>query len=157
MRNIGSVTILFVSVLCGTVLSVRGQMTDIEGEWVNVNPNTRGVTRLVISKTKSGWGVDAWGRCHPQECVWSPAILNPVGSSVEDFSFNRGLAIWNAGIASRYVSIVLNRGRLITEIITIFSDRSGRANFRVVEEFNRAEASSSGRSLGKEISITYSN
>jgi hypothetical protein len=31
------------------------------GEWVNLNKEATGVKRLVVSKGKDGWSIEAWG------------------------------------------------------------------------------------------------
>lgn len=139
MKKMCSIVILFVFVLAGSELSATGQTVHIEGDWVNVDSSTGGITRLVISKTETGWGIEAWGKCHPKDCVWGSVVLDPLGSSVADYSFKQGFAVWNAGFATTYVTLILTRGRLTAETITIFRDRSGRANYRKVEMFQRTE------------------
>ena len=139
MRRTCSIVLLLALVLAGSVFSAGGQTVDLEGEWVNVDSRTRGITRLVVSKARMGWAIEAWGKCHPQDCVWGSTVLNPLGSSVEDFSFNQGFAVWNAGFATKYVTLTLNEGRLTTETVTIFRDRSRRANVRNVDVFQRPE------------------
>ncbi len=115
------------------------QAHDIEGEWISVNPRTRGISSIVVSQDGSGWSVEAWGKCHPRDCVWGSVALTPIGESVEDGSFNRGFAIWDAGFALKYVTFTVNRDRLTAETITVFKDRSRRASFRSVEVLRRAD------------------
>jgi len=139
MRKIYSIVFLFVCVLGGSVISAAGQTPDLEGEWANVDLRTRGLTKLVISKTETGWGIGAWGKCHPRDCTWGSAVLAPLGSSVEDYSFNQGFAVWKAGFATKYVTLTLSNGQLTAETITIFCDRSGRANVRHKGVFQRTD------------------
>jgi len=136
-------SILILCFLASSVVS--GQTADIEGEWVNVDSRTRGLTRLVISKSEKGWSIEAWGKCHPKDCVWGTTFLAPLGSSVEDHSSNQGFAIWKAGFATKYVTVTLGDGQMAAEIITIFCDRSGRANVRSVDAFKRAEEGALGQ------------
>jgi hypothetical protein len=134
-----SIVILFVCVLFGSVASAAGQTPDLEGEWANVDLRTRGLTKLVISKTENGWSIGAWGKCHPRDCSWGSVVLAPLGSSVEDYSFNHGFAVWNAGFATKYVTLKLGNGQLTVETINIFRDRSGRAHYRTLDVFQRAD------------------
>ena len=139
MKKISSIVILFVCVLAVSAFSAEGQTPDLEGEWINVDLRTRGLTRLVISKTENGWSIGAWGKCHPKDCSWGAVVLAPLGNSVEDYSFNRGFAVWNAGFATKYVTLTLSNGQLTAETINIFRDRSGRAHYRTVDVFQRAD------------------
>ncbi len=43
---------------------------DVMGTWVNVNPNTRGITKLVITSRRGRVYVKAWGKCHPTDCAF---------------------------------------------------------------------------------------
>lgn len=139
MKKISLIVILLVCVLTVWVFSVGGQTPDLEGEWVNVDVRTRGLTKLVISKTEKGWNIGAWGKCHPKDCVWGSTVLAPFGSSVEDYSFNQGFATWNTGFATKYVTLTLAEGQLTAKTITIFRDRSGRANFQNLDVFQKAD------------------
>src|SRR3982750_4968948 len=113
-------------VLSGASFAQSQPQPQFEGEWINVDPKTRGLTRLVISREENGWGIQAWGRCHPSDCVWGIVPLEPIGKSVTDSSFNRGFAIWDPGFATNYVTLRLEKGHLFAEMITIFKDRSRR-------------------------------
>ena len=113
---------------------------DLVGEWVNVDPQTRGVTGMLISLDESGLGIQAWGRCHPRDCEWGRVELRRVGTSVEDTSFDRGFAVWDPGFAVTYVTLWVKDDRLIAETITIFKDRSRRSNYRAVHVLRRAES-----------------
>jgi hypothetical protein len=138
MKKIISIVILFVCILVVSRFSAAGQTADLEGEWVNIDSRTRGLTKVVISKTEKGWSISAWGKCHPKDCAWDSVLLAPLGSSVEDFSFTQGFAVWNAGFATKYVTLTLGEGQLTVETVNIFRDRSGRANYRTMDVFQRS-------------------
>ena len=121
------------------ILVTHAQTSAIEGEWLNRDSNTRGLTRLVISRSEKGWNIGAWGKCHPKDCVWGSAVLVPLGNSVEDHSSDQGFAVWNTSFATRYMTLTFEDGKLAAEMITIFRDRSGRANFRSVDMFQRTD------------------
>lgn len=139
MAKILLVTILLGWVCISPAFAASWQTQDIEGEWISVNPRTRGITSIIVSKDGSGWSIQAWGKCHPRDCVWGSVALTPIGESVEDVSFNRGFAIWDAGFAVKYVTLTVVKDRLTAETITVFKDRSRRASFRSVEVLRRAD------------------
>ena len=133
--------ILFVAVIsiCAAPRIVSGQDADIAGEWVTTNPRTRGITRIVVSREDAGWFVQTFGKCHPTDCDWGRVPLHPVGESVEDDSSAGGFAVWDAGFATKFVTMSRRGDTLSVETVTIFKDRSGRANYRMKELLKRSD------------------
>ena len=119
--------------------TVSGQDADIAGEWVTTNQRTRGITRVLVAKGESGWSVQAFGRCHPSDCDWGWVPVMPVGRSVEDHSFATGFAVWDPGFSTKFVTMARTGDHLIVEIVNIFNDRSGRANYRAKEILKRRD------------------
>ena len=113
------------------------QDSGLAGEWVTTNARTRGITRIIVSREGAGWSAQTFGRCHPHDCDWGWVPLLPVGASVEDDSFGGGFAVWNAGFATKYVTMLKTGDTLTVETVTIFKDRSRRANFRAKEVLKR--------------------
>ena len=132
-------TILLMMTVSLFVVSSSAQIPDLEGEWVAVSPRTRGITRVVIMTENDGYFVEAWGRCHPQDCVWGRSVFTPVATSVDDTSFKGGFANWEPGFASKYLLFSLDRRMLRVETVTVFRDRSKRSSFRIVEYLRRVE------------------
>ena len=132
-------TILLMITFCLVAIGAFAQIPDVEGEWVAVSPRTRGITRVVITTENEGHFVEAWGRCHPQDCVWGRAVFTPVATSVDDRTFKGGFANWEPGFASKYVLFSLDRRMLRVETVTVFRDRSKRSSFRIVEYLRRLE------------------
>lgn len=128
---------LFVAIMYVLSLTAAAQDPGLEGDWIAVNERTRGITRIRISQDERGPVIEAWGKCHPMDCVWGATRLAPVGDSVEDVRFVRGFAVWDPGFATKYVNVVYKRNTLIVETTTIFNDRSQRSNFRAVEVMRR--------------------
>jgi hypothetical protein len=118
---------------------VSSQEPDLAGEWVTMNPQTRGITRIVVSRGESGWVAQTFGRCHPSDCDWGPVPLYPLGASVEDHSFESGFAVWDAGFATKFVTMTKTEEDLTVETVTIFKDCSRRANFRMKELLRRRD------------------
>jgi hypothetical protein len=130
---------LLPAILTMAAVVTFGQATSLEGEWVAVSASTRGITRIVIAPERDGYTVEAWGKCHPNDCEWGKVILTAVGDSVEDNSFTRGFAVWEPGFASKYLVFSLDRRMLRVQTVTIFRDRSRRASYRIVEYLRRSE------------------
>lgn len=138
MEQIMRRIIFLFAILALPALAASAQVLDLEGEWVSVSPRTRGLTRVIITPERAGYSVEAWGKCHPQDCEWGRTTLTAVGSSVEDKSFTRGFAVWEPGFASKYLLFSLDRRMLRVEVVTIFRDRSRRASYRIVEYLRRS-------------------
>ncbi len=83
-----------------------------EGNWVNADPNTRSLTRAVLSFTCQDqvlngqlyppgppWHIHLWGACSPNDCDWEE-----VGAE-NDTSGERTYvhAVYYQGFATRYV------------------------------------------------------
>ena len=69
----------------------------ILGLWRNVDPATRGITRLVISRHNGKVLVHAWGKCHPHDCDWGRATARREG--------NRWIVEWHQGFVDRRMVI----------------------------------------------------
>lgn len=102
-----------------------------DGLWVNVNPNTRGITRAVVEfhcidvifpghPIPPSWYVTLWGKCHPTDCPWGrvPATSRRVGGRTVI------IARYNQGFAKRLVTIrhIPRGNRLRIHIRTNFVD-----------------------------------
>src|SRR5580704_16053529 len=61
------------------------------GSWINHNPATGGVTRLVVRSSDHLLFVRAWGACHPSDCDWGEVQCALQGASCR--------ATWDHGFA----------------------------------------------------------
>lgn len=113
--------------------------SSFEGEWVNVNPNTRGITRISITSGANGLAIRAFGKCHPRECDWGVQTLEPVGRSVEDQDPTDGFAVWDHGFATAYMTLSFDGDMMVEETVRIYKDRSGRTNTSTTDKFTRAK------------------
>jgi|GEM_PF-6453213 len=114
--------------------SSRGKFV---GEWINVDPGTAGITRLVISKTRRGRKIKAFGQCHPEDCDWGTAELNLIGDNVSDYDPSWAMARWDKGFAETTLVFHFSDTALVVESYTVFKDDSGRANYRSIYRFRR--------------------
>jgi len=125
MLTVAAVLLVFSSV------SFAG-LNDFAGTWNNVNPNTKGITKLVISVKGSTATAHAWGKCHPKDCDW--------GTVRARYYKNNSLrAAYRTKIATRSLVLTLKgKNSLKAQVLTHFVDKSGRKDYRSVESFKRA-------------------
>jgi hypothetical protein len=122
------------------------------GTWVNSDPNTNGVTRVVIemvcqdtpqvicnggictiiNSVTPRYYVKVWGKCHPTDCYWGRVEGSRTGAW-QYFFYNHGFAtrdvwaqIWSGSDA--WLRVVID---------THFTDSSGRADYRIDNWFKR--------------------
>jgi hypothetical protein len=104
---------------------------DFLGQWRNVDPWTNGITR--ISVTAAGplrLFVRVWGECHPADCDWGARPAHAYTLGVNSTEIRTLTANFNAGFADDIV--ILRRapsGQLSFEVLTHFTDRSGRRDY----------------------------
>jgi hypothetical protein len=104
------------------------------GTWVNVDPDTRGTTRFVISQGKNGRKIHVWGRCHPQDCDWGETSLVSIDSGAP-----RQFVIWDKKFVDVYLTLRLENEEIALDNISIYKDGSGRRNFCMQYRFKRSE------------------
>ena len=79
--------------LTPTVSGVR----KFTGGWRNSDPNTRGITRITITRKSGKPYIHAWGKCHPRDCDWGEVRARRNG--------NRLVADWDQGFVNRHMVI----------------------------------------------------
>ena len=124
------------------------------GFWVNVDPNTREITRIRIhyscndtlaipadatpaerdalrSRLGQAWTVRLWGKCHPRDCSWGGANAEamPVGG-MENI-----IARYDQGFASRRVVMRMRGERM--QLILTSTYRDGRPTRKTSSWFYR--------------------
>jgi hypothetical protein len=115
---------------------------------VNRNPNTRGLTRIVLKacqpvttctgnictiKYDAGWLMRVYGKCSPTDCDWGPVPAQQLPNS-------RIKGVYNHGFAKRYVYAWLptpDSSTLIVRWRTDFVDPS-RPDYQKQERFRKA-------------------
>ena len=118
---------------------------DEEGEWVNIDPNTRGLTRINLrfvcqDQIRNGepyppgppWYVHIWGKCHPTDCDWGEVGATQLTSGYI-------YAFYDHGFAKRYVYAKMSAvrpGLLYVYMWTNFTD-PGRADYSMHCYFRR--------------------
>jgi hypothetical protein len=115
------------------------------GGWRNSDPDTRGITRLDIRVTGSKVTVQAWGKCHPEDCDWGRVSATAYGPNVSanlQTSAQSVLATFQTRFSQTLLILDAARGRrLRTQVLTRFTDNSGRNNYSRSYSFVRSSKS----------------
>ncbi len=109
------------------------------GEWTNVDKENGGVTRLSIKSSDDGATLQAWGKCSPEDCDWGVTELHLLGDSVSDREQKYGFASWDHRFKLAHMTLRMEKNVLVADLYDIFTDDSGRANYRSIHKFRRAK------------------
>jgi hypothetical protein len=106
---------------------------DFVGQWVNVDRDTSGITRIEVTRRGPGLDVHVFGQCEPRDCDWGTVRGNLYSPSADSNPFrdaNAVSATFNAGFAQKLIVLYEVAGdRLNFEVYTNFTDRSRRADY----------------------------
>ncbi|HTL88968.1 MAG TPA: hypothetical protein VL134_06180 [Leptolyngbya sp.] len=115
---------------------------DFVGTWVNVDSNTRGVTRVVVTTAPSNTlKVQVFGKCHPTDCAWGTTQLTTYGSNVQDPNHKEATATYNQSFANQLLVFALegaNSRQMSLQSFTQFKDQSARQNYFAQYHFKRS-------------------
>jgi hypothetical protein len=124
-------------------------INQFSGKWKNVDPKTRGLTTLQIDVKGTRVRIQAFGSCHPSDCAWGYAEGTAYAPSVESSLSEAAQAISTIYLTSFSQIILIIRptedGQIEVEMLTKFTDQSGRANTRRVERLSRGEVADAKR------------
>ena len=101
----------------------------MRGVWVNVDANTRGVTRVVVLRKDGHAFVRAWGKCHPEDCYWGESPASSEGSLLK--------VTWRWTAGERDMSLRLDGTTLNAETVNVYDDKRPPRESR--EHFKRSE------------------
>lgn len=135
-------TVLFGILLATVVISdATAQIDQFEGDWVNADPNTDGLTQLVINRGGSGINVQAWGSCTPVDCEWGTVsgVAYAPDINADMFRDTRVLtATFNLSTGTTTLMIQpMGTNQLEVTMLRHYTDTSGRTNTHTVYTFNR--------------------
>jgi len=116
-------------------------LNQFTGNWKNADPNTRGITTLVISGNGNALRMHAWGKCHPQDCDWgevdayayAPNVSSPIDPTAQAVS-----AVYTTGFSQTLVIVTpAGKNTLRVQVYTRFTDNSNRSNYTATYAFKR--------------------
>jgi hypothetical protein len=108
------------------------------GHWTHENPETRGLTKIVIRKDDNDWLIRAWGACEPEDCDWGETKLSLLGDSADAQDLPYAFATWDHGFANTHIVLRIKAATLVAETYDIFKDNSERSNYRSVDRLKRS-------------------
>ncbi|NTV99026.1 MAG: hypothetical protein HGA70_07675 [Chlorobiaceae bacterium] len=134
-----SATLAFMFLLCHSLSYAA--LNQFTGNWKNADPNTSGITTLVISGSGNALRLHAWGKCHPQDCDWGEVEAYAYGPNVStplDPSAQAVSAVYTTGFSQTLIIVRPSGGNTIrAEVYTRFTDGSNRSNYNAVYTFKR--------------------
>ena len=109
------------------------------GNWVNVNPGTRGIVKLSIG-TAAGptTTVHLYGACTPTPCDWGSVKGVSYSSEVASPRAMAFTALYSFAFKDAIVTGHLEGQLLVVEVYNRFKDASGRSDYFDKETFHRA-------------------
>jgi hypothetical protein len=106
----------------------------LNGTWINVDPATRGIVRIQINGEK----VHPYGACHPDLCDWGVLKAKSFASTVDSKNSIALLTKKKTSFNQSQLTLALGAGgKLRVEVLTHFTDGSGRTDYRTVDTFAR--------------------
>ena len=97
---------------------VLPELGSLVGEWVNVDPGTDGMTRLIVDRP-SGYTVHGFGACIPRDCDWGVVRARQL--------LNTLTAVYEPGFMTDTLTIrMLPDGRLHVHSVAVFHDGTFR-------------------------------
>ena len=141
MKPIRTMVAFLLLLMASSVASA--DISHFSGNWKNVDSNTRGLTTLKIDVKGTRVRIQAWGRCHPSDCAWGYAEGTAYAPSVESSLTEAAQAISTIYLTSFSQILLIIRpmedGQIEVEMLTKFTDQSGRPNTRRIERLSRVE------------------
>lgn len=104
------------------------------GNWVSVNPNTSGITRMKI-KNRLHRGkivVKTWGQCHPQDCAWGRTKGTLYKKRNQQQFVGKKKLVAQYSTSFKETTLIMTKiapNRMKVQNFTRFTDNSGRAPY----------------------------
>jgi hypothetical protein len=142
-------TLLLLAIILLTVSTASADINQFAGKWKNIDPQTRGITNIQIDVSGSRIRIQTWGKCHPSDCAWGFASGTAYGPSVQSNLVETAETISTIYLTSFSQMFLIIRpaeeGQIKVELLTKYTDQSGRANTRHIETFSRVEDTAANR------------
>jgi hypothetical protein len=115
-----------------------GSASTMVGTWMNVDRNTRGITKVIITESVNQYEIQAFGSCSPTDCDWGKSALTTYGTSVSDVTHKAGTVQFNPGFAQTTLTLKQSGNQISLDGFTRFTDNSARQNYHNHHNFRRA-------------------
>lgn len=136
------------------------QVTQFAGKWKNIDPETRGLSTMEIMPRGRNYDIQVWGKCHPSDCAWGHALgtIYTTGDACTESGPENSQVLFTIYVHSFAEGFLIIRpaanDRLNVELLTKFTDQSGRLNYRSVMSFARVVESSGPNNPGRRIPVS---
>ena len=134
---------LFAATMCGALMTANAALADVSdflGNWTNTDSDASGVTRMVVSPAgPNRVRVRVFGQCHPVDCDWGEVDAHSYFDGAGSDHVKSVLAVFDQGFAKRVIVLRERMGdKLSFEILTDFTDGSGRRDYDMTGRLDRA-------------------
>jgi peroxiredoxin/outer membrane lipoprotein-sorting protein len=127
--------------------------SQVTGTWINQDPETMGITQIVVSSRGSKLYVHAWGACQPRDCDQGETELT-VGEGVGTATFDAGFAV------DRMYLVRLPNGKLLVVDKFELNDNAKQQTdehvyFFALKEESQSPPAVAARVLLRKVAETY--
>ncbi|MCE1274248.1 MAG: hypothetical protein LWW75_06980 [Chlorobiales bacterium] len=116
-------------------------LNQFTGHWKNIDPNTAGITTIVIDGNANALKMHAWGKCHPKDCDWGQVdayAYAPNVSSPTEPNAQAVTATYTTGFSqTQVVAAPAGNNTIRANVYTRFTDGSNRSNYTASYTFKR--------------------
>lgn len=119
----------------GYHLTIATSRPTLAGDWVNVDPNTNGMTRLTIGQSDAGYTFHGYGKCHPQDCDWGEIPAAPVTAGADQL-----WGSYNFGFKKTHITVRPDDNELEATVVNDYADGDGRTDRTDFYRLRRADA-----------------
>ena len=135
--------LLFMSVfLAGN--SSNAETISLLGRWINTDQATSGITQLEITQTSQDIYIQAWGKCHPNDCDWGKVRAKNYGKDIQAKTPDNATALlanFRDQGGGTTIALILGSGDLIyANTYRDFRANDKRTNYANQYTFSKASA-----------------
>jgi hypothetical protein len=110
-------------------------VSGLPGVWINSNPETNGIARIVISEADEGLSLQVYAMGPDGLIDWGVATIQVYGSSPSSRTTAGFSCRFNFGFAESFLQGMIMKGLLVLAELRTFKDQSNRADYFVREYF----------------------
>ena len=109
--------------------------SDLIGTWINSNPNTSGIARIVISSSGGNLSLRAYAVSPEGLIDWGSVDINAFASTPTSDVAAGFTCLYDLGFAEARLQAMIMKGLLVLAQLQKFKDDSGRVDYFVREYF----------------------
>jgi hypothetical protein len=72
------------------------------GLWLNIDENTKSITKVLIEKKGNNFAIEMWGKCYPDDCYWGEKLVEIRETSSGSFEL-----VWEFGFSTKTQQVTL--------------------------------------------------